>query len=78
MDSIQAEGSLYRQDHWLEDRSADKAAERRTASLAGIVIVLVLLVGGLFLVQHLRTETLIEDCLMAGRQNCDILVSARH
>jgi hypothetical protein len=38
----------------------------------------VLLIGGLFLVQRLRLETLIEDCLMAGRQNCDILVSAQH
>jgi hypothetical protein len=57
---------------------ADKTARRQTAGLAGIVIVLVLLIGGLFLVQRLRLETLIEDCLMAGRQNCDILVSAQH
>jgi hypothetical protein len=55
---------------------ADKTAQRQTASLAGIVIILVLLIGGLFLVRQLRTETLIEDCLMAGRQNCDTLVPA--
>jgi hypothetical protein len=65
---------LYRQDHWLEDGAADKTAERQTAGLASIAIILVLLIGGLFLVRQLRTETLIEDCLMAGRQNCDTLV----
>lgn len=68
---------MYRQDHWLGEQADDQTARRQTASLAAIVIVLVLLVGGLFLVQHLRTETLIEDCLMAGRQNCDRLVPDR-
>jgi hypothetical protein len=69
---------LYRQDHWLEDETDDKTAERQTSSLAGIVIILVLLIGGLFLVQQLHTETLIEDCLMAGRQNCDFLLAVQH
>jgi hypothetical protein len=69
---------LYRQDHWREDEADDKAAERQTSSLAGIVVILVLLIGGLFLVRQLHTETLLEDCLMAGRQNCDFLLAAQH
>ena len=78
MDKIQWEGCLYRHHHWLEDRPDHKAARRQTASLAGIVIILLLLVGGLFLVQHLRKTAMIEDCLMAGRRNCDALVTGQH
>jgi hypothetical protein len=70
--------ALYRRHHWLEDRTDDEVAQRRTAGLVGIVIILLLLVSGLFLVQHLRSAALIEDCLMAGRRNCDALVTARN
>jgi hypothetical protein len=65
---------VYKRGHWAEDRANEKAAERQTASLAGIVIILVLLIGGLFLVQQLRTTSLVEDCLLAGRHNCDMIV----
>jgi hypothetical protein len=41
-----------------------------------VVIILVLLVGGLFLVHQLRRSSMIEDCLMAGRRNCDALLTA--
>lgn len=66
--------AVYRYHHWLEDTAEDAVAQRRTAGLVGIVIILLLLVGGLFLVKHLRSAALIEDCLMAGRRNCDVLV----
>jgi hypothetical protein len=51
---------------------------RQTAGLVGIVITLLLLVIGLFLVQQLRASAAVEDCLMAGRRNCDLLVSPAH
>ncbi|HEY2132285.1 MAG TPA: hypothetical protein VGH36_04810 [Acetobacteraceae bacterium] len=69
---------MYTRDHWREDEVDEQVAGRQTASLAGIVVVLVLLIGGLFLVKQLRTETLIEDCIMSGRQNCDLLLAAQH
>jgi hypothetical protein len=72
------ERSMYRHHHWADDEAERKAAERQTASLASIVIVLFLLAGGLFLVQHLRVVAAIEDCLMSGRRNCDALVVGRH
>jgi hypothetical protein len=72
------ESPLYRQRHWPDDRATQQAAERQTASLAGIVVVLVLLIGGLFLVRQLRTTSLIEDCLLAGHRNCDALIVAPH
>jgi hypothetical protein len=42
------------------------------------VVILLLLVGGLFLVQQLRSASMIQDCLMAGRRNCDVLVTGPH
>ena len=57
-----------------DDRDAE-VADRRTASLAGLAITLLVLVIGLWLTHELQKKSHIEDCLMAGRINCDILVS---
>jgi hypothetical protein len=58
---------------WLVEED-DEAANRQTASLAGVAVTLVLLVVGLFLVRELHAKSAIEDCLMAGRMQCDWLV----
>ena len=54
----------------------DEAAEenRLTASLAGLAVALLVVVAGLFLIQHLRDKARVEDCLMAGRSNCDAVL----
>lgn len=67
---------MYRHHPWMNDGADLKAAERQTASLVGVVITLLLLVLGLFLVQHLHRSSVIEDCLMAGRRNCDAMLTA--
>lgn len=69
---------MYRHHHWTDGTVAEKTAERQTASLAGVAIILLLLVGGLALVHHLHRAALIEDCLMAGRSNCDALLVRPH
>ncbi len=46
-------------------------ANRQTASLAAIAVILALLTGGLFLVHTLRVASAVEDCLMANRRDCD-------
>jgi flagellar biogenesis protein FliO len=46
-------------------------AARQTRSLAALAFVLALVVAGLFLVQTLRRNAQIEDCLLAGRRDCD-------
>ena len=69
---------MYRHHHWLDENAEDKAARRQTSGLVGLVVVLLLLVSGLFLVQQLRSASMIEDCLMAGRKNCDALVTRLH
>ena len=58
---------------WLVEED-DDAANRQTASLAGVAVTLLLLVVGLFLVRELHAKSAIEDCLMAGRIQCDWLV----
>ena len=53
-----------------------KAADRQTSSLAGMAITLLVVVVSLFLLKELHNKAMIEDCLMAGRNNCDAVVAA--
>jgi hypothetical protein len=69
---------MYRHHHWLDEDAEDKIAQRQTGGLVGIAIVLLLLVGGLFLVQQLRNAAMLQDCLMSGRHYCDVLVTGSH
>jgi len=50
-------------------------ADRRTSGLAAIVVVLLLLIGGLLLAQTLHRKSVLEDCLIAGRRDCDHLIN---
>jgi hypothetical protein len=65
---------MQQQHPWLLDQADDEAANRQTASLGGVAITLLLLVVGVFLVHELHAKAAVEDCLMAGRTNCDLLV----
>jgi hypothetical protein len=38
--------------------------------LAALVVVVLLIVGGFWLVQHLRATSALQDCVMSGRTNC--------
>jgi hypothetical protein len=67
---------MQQQRTWLTDND-DEAADRQTASLAGVAITLVLLVVGLFLVRELEAKAAIEDCFLAGRTNCDLIIQAQ-
>ena len=57
--------------------SEQAEANRLTASLAGLAAALLFVVVSLTVIHHLRDEGRIEDCLMAGRNNCDVLVARR-
>jgi hypothetical protein len=65
---------FYNRRYWPDEDAVVQAANRQTSGLVGIVVILLLLIVGLFLVHRLRHTTLIEDCLMAGRTNCDVIV----
>ncbi|HME25417.1 MAG TPA: hypothetical protein VKI44_29490 [Acetobacteraceae bacterium] len=64
---------MRQQRSWLVEED-EEAADRQTASLAGVAVTLLLLAVGLFLVHELHAKAVIEDCLMAGRIHCDWLV----
>ena len=62
---------------FMSDRARDQQeADRRTAGLAALAVVLLLLIGGLMLAKTLRSKSMLEDCLMAGRRDCDRLIMA--
>jgi len=65
--------TMRQQRSWLVEED-EEAADRQTASLAGVAVTLLLLAVGLFLVHELHAKAVIEDCLMAGRIHCDWLV----
>ncbi len=48
----------------------EETAARRTASLSGVAVALLLVVLGLLLARTLRLEARMEDCLLAGRLVC--------
>lgn len=52
------------------DPEEQAEADRQTASLAGLAIALLLVVVGLFLVQELRAQAMLEDCLLSGQSHC--------
>ena len=59
---------------WQRDRDAEH--NRATRSLAGLAVSLFLVVVGLFLIQKLGTMARLEDCLLSGRSNCELLETA--
>ncbi len=58
-----------------EDREAEN---RQTSSLAGLAVTLAVLVACVFVMQGLHRKSVIEDCLLAGRPNCNSLVDSLH
>ena len=53
-------------------------ANRVTASLAGLALMLALVIGGFLLMRHMRDQARLEDCLMTGRINCAPIAMPLH
>lgn len=68
---------MYRLSFHKTDAERDDA-DRQTSGLAGLVLTLLIVVASLFLVKHLHAVSAVENCLMAGRTNCDVMVSLNH
>jgi hypothetical protein len=49
----------------------------RTPAIAGLAIAVVLLVVGLWLAHELSAASKMQDCLMSGRTNCNVIEPAR-
>ena len=48
----------------------------RRAAIAGLAIAAVLLAVGLWLAHDLTAASKIQDCLMSGRTNCNVIETA--
>jgi len=59
----------------LDEIEDQEDADRQTASLAGVAVTLALLAIGLFLVRELQFKSAVEDCLLSGRSNCDVVLT---
>lgn len=58
-----------------DDAAAMEAANRQTSSLAGLAVTLAVLAVCVLLVKQLAHTTAVEDCLLAGRANCDLVAT---
>ncbi len=69
---------MARTNRWtvIPETIREQDANRQTTALAGLAVALFLVVVSFYLVKHLHHTEAIEDCLLSGRSNCDILVSA--
>ena len=54
-------------------RDGPRRQESRTPAMAGLAIAVVLLVVGLWLARELTAASKMQDCLMSGRTNCDVI-----
>ena len=55
-------------------RRADSEPQgNRMPALAGLAIAVVLLVVGLWLARELTAASKMQDCLMSGRTNCNVI-----
>ena len=54
----------------------DEAEDNRvTLSLAGLAVALLVVVASLFIIHTLAQKARVEDCLLAGRFNCDAVLA---
>lgn len=60
---------------FIDEDDDQEGADRQTASLAGLAVALLLVVVGLFLIRALHEKAAIEDCLLAGRLDCQVVIA---
>lgn len=42
----------------------------RKGAIGALILVLLLVVGGMWILRHIRANSILEDCMMQGRKNC--------
>jgi hypothetical protein len=60
----------------MDDPEQDGSGSRAPA-IAGLAIAVVLLVVGIWLAHELTAASKMQDCLMSGRTNCNVIEPAR-
>lgn len=62
-------------DHKPQERRRQN--DSRRPAIAGLAVAVVLLVVGLWLAHELTAASKMQDCLMSGRTNCNVIEPAR-
>jgi hypothetical protein len=57
--------------------SEPEGGDNRRGAIAGLVIAVALLAVGLWLAHDLTTASKMQDCVMSGRTNCNVIEPAR-
>ena len=55
----------------------EEQSDSRRGAVAGLIIAIVLLVAGIWLARDLTAASKMQDCLMSGRTNCNVIEPAR-
>lgn len=59
----------------LREKRESPQNESRVPAIAGLAIAAVLLVAGLWLAHELTAASKMQDCLMSGRTNCNVIAA---
>ena len=59
---------------WVDEEGEEAGANRQTASLAGLAVLLLLVIGALVVARVLQRNARVEDCMMMGRTNCAVII----
>jgi hypothetical protein len=54
-----------------------ESGDNRRGAIAGLIIVIVLLAAGIWLARDLTAASKLQDCVMSGRTNCNVIEPAR-
>ena len=57
--------------------SEPEGGDNRRGAIAGLIIAAVLLAVGVWLARNLSTASKMQDCVMSGRTNCNVIGPAR-
>jgi len=64
----------------LHDRvmpEPEDQGDNRRGAIAGLIIAVVLLAVGIWLARDLTAASKLQDCVMSGRTNCNVIEPAR-
>lgn len=55
----------------------EREPDNRNGAIAGLVVIVALLAVGIWLARDLTAASKLQDCVMSGRTNCNVIEPAR-